>query len=68
MYDDRVFKMMHSHGDQLAAMQEVSHHDPAEHDPEEHWREGTRFFRCLTCPEEVVMEPVDGDLPGDEPI
>ena len=62
MFDDRVYKMMHSHGNELAPMREVSHHDAVQHDPEGGWRQGTRFFRCLTCPEEVVVEPAGDDV------
>jgi hypothetical protein len=63
MFDDRVFNMMHSHGDKFVRMDEVSHHDAAQHDPEGGWRQGTRFFRCRTCPEEIVVEPSGGDQP-----
>jgi hypothetical protein len=59
MLDFQAVRLLHRHGNgEYASMVERSEASVETNDPERQWIKGTRIFKCSTCPEEIVIQPV----------
>ena len=69
MIDYANLRLMHFHGDEAVALDEVAtpHHDAAAHDIERRVGWFRRVYRCTTCDEEVIVELPLAASGGDRP-
>ncbi len=64
LHTELDFRLQHRHGDGSWGTFVPEPHSPSEVDPERRWANG-RIYACTSCPDKVIIAPVDDEPPVD---